>query len=39
VRFAAAADLIGNHVPVDVTRARPLSLEGELPVPAALAAS
>ena len=39
VRFADAADLIGNHVSVDVTRARPLSLEGELPVAAALAAS
>ena len=39
VRFAGAADLIGNRVPVDVTRARPLSLEGELSVPAALAAS
>ena len=42
VRFAAGAELIGTHVAVEVTRARPLSLEGELPVaasPAALAAS
>ena len=39
VRFAGGAGLVGSHVAVDVTRARPLSLEGELAVPAALAAS
>jgi tRNA-2-methylthio-N6-dimethylallyladenosine synthase len=39
VRFRAGADLVGTHVTVEVSRARPLSLEGELPVRAALAAS
>ena len=39
VRFAGGAELIGTHLEVEITRARPLSLEGELPAPAALAAS
>lgn len=34
VRFAGGADLIGSHLEVAITRARPLSLEGKLAVPA-----
>ena len=39
VRFPGGSDLIGTRVAVEVARARPLSLEGELAVAAALAAS
>ena len=39
VRFGGGSDLIGTRVAVEVARARPLSLEGEVAAVAALAAS